>query len=384
MTGHRSISITGMVLAVIFLASLWLPMIDNCFNLFPSITGNEKSQLSMLPEIGPDRKSVVDFYNKFVKYFIDNFGFRTALIRWNSLLKLKLLKVEEFPKVLVGKDDWLYLIKDDEGNNALDYYRVTRPFASDKEIAVWVQPLLEVKSRCEKKGARFILAFAPMKTRIYPEYIPRHLEPLRSRTRLDQVVEYLEKNTDLTCVDMGRAVLDGKKNHVVFLKHDVHWNGYGSFYAYTMLADSLARFYPGMEPRAMDDYALETGVIQGGDLASMLGLKDMFSETVYLLKPKFAERAKRVPVSYPVKSSRFSDAFESHDATRPRALVFHDSFFNFIKPYLSEHFSRMACFQSYNRIDLTLLDREKPDVVIYEMAESFIQKSPAYVTLLGN
>ena len=43
----------------------------------------------------------------------------------------------------------------------------------------------------------------------------------------------------------------------------------------------------------------------------------------------------------------------------------------------------MACFQSYNRIDLSLLDIEKPDVVIYEMAESFIQKSPAYVTPLS-
>ena len=79
-----------------------------------------------------------------------------------------------------------------------------------------------------------------------------------------------------------------------------------SFYAYRMLAGYLARFYPRLKPRTMEDYTLVTGEIQGGDLASMLGLKDMFSETVYLLNPKFVSRAKRVPVLYPVKSSRFS------------------------------------------------------------------------------
>ena len=94
-----------------------------------------KAQLSQLPELRPDRKSLVDFHNKFVKYFIDNFGFRNTLIRWNSLLRLKFLKVESFPRSWLGKDDWLYLIKDDDGNNALDYYRVTRPFADEREIA---------------------------------------------------------------------------------------------------------------------------------------------------------------------------------------------------------------------------------------------------------
>lgn len=384
MEGRRATFITGIVVASVFIASIWLPTIDNCFNIVPGITGNEKSQLSTLPELRPEMKSILSFYNRFVRGFIDNFGFRNALIRWDSLLKLKLLKVDEFPKVLVGKEDWLYLIKDDEGNNALDYYRVTRPFNDDKEIAGWVRPLLEVKKRCDRKGVRFVLAIAPMKTRIYPEYIPRYLQPLRKTTRLDQLREYLRKNTDIDFIDMGQAVLEGKNKHIVFLKHDVHWNGYGAFCAYRMLAAYLSRFYPHMEPRTLDDYILETRVMQGGDLASMLGLKDMFSETVTMLKPKYSPRAVTVSAPYVAKSSRFSEFFESKNRSLKRAIVFHDSFFNFIKPHLAEHFSRMACFQSYNRIDLSLLDAEKPDVVIYEMAESFLQKSPAYVTPISD
>jgi len=372
--------ITSIALTAIFITSLWIPTIDNLFNIAPSITGNEKSMLSQLPEFKLDRKSIVDFHNKFVKYFIDNFGFRNTLIRWNSMLKLKFLKVAQFPKVLVGKDEWLYLIKDDEGNNALDYFRAVKPFLTEKEIADWVQPMVDIKKYCDRKGIRFLLVFCPMKLRIYPEYVPRYLEPVRETTRLDQILAYLNKHTDINCIDLGVAIMKVKKQHVVFLKHDVHWNAVGAFYGYRRIAAELAEFYPQLKPRPITDYNLVPETIQGGDLASMLGLKDRFSETIYLLNPKYKQRSMKVALSYQVKSSRFTEVFENADRSLPRAIVYHDSFFNFVKPFMAEHLSRMVCFQSYNRVDLSLLDAEKPDIVIYEMAESFSQKSPAYVT----
>jgi hypothetical protein len=336
--------------------------------------------LSLLPEFKPDRKSIVDFHNKFVKYFIDNFGFRNTLIRWNSLMRLKLLKVDQFPKVLVGKDEWLYLIKDDEGNNALDYFRAVKPFSSDKEIAEWVHPLVTIKKYCDGKGIRFLLVFCPMKPRIYPEYVPQYLQPVRETTRLDQILSYLHRHTDINCIDLGVTMLEARKRQVVFLKHDVHWNPVGAFYGYRAIAGELARFYPRLKPYSFDDYSLAPEKIQGGDLASMLALKDMFSETIYLLNPKYPQRAARIPAAYQVKSSRFTEVFENADTSLPRAVVYHDSFFNFVKPFLAEHLSRMSCFQSYYRVDLSLLGVEKPDIVIYEMAESFSQKSPVYVT----
>jgi alginate O-acetyltransferase complex protein AlgJ len=372
--------ITSIAVTAIFVTSLWIPTIDNLCNFAPSITGNEKSMLSQLPEFKLDRKSIIDFHNKFVKYFIDNFGFRNTLIRWNSLVKLNFLKVAQFPKVLVGKDEWLYLIKDDEGNNALDYFRAVKPFATEKEVADWVQPLVDIKKYCGRRGIRFLLVFCPMKPRIYPEYVPRYLEPVRKTTRLDQILVYLDKHSNIDSIDLGGALLEAKKQHVVFLKHDVHWNAVGAFYGYRRIAKELAQFYPRLKPHLITDYNLVPETIHGGDLASMLGLKDRFSETIYLLNPKYTPHASKVPILYPVKGSRFTEVFENTDRSLPRAIVYHDSFFNFVKPFIAEHFSRMVCLQSYNRVDLSLLDVEKPDIVIYEMAESFAQKSPAYVT----
>ena len=215
---------TGLAVAAVFVASLWIPTVDNLFNVAPGLTGNEKSSLQQLPGFKPDLKTIADIQKKFVKYFINEFGFRNALIRWNSLLRLKYLKVERFPKVLVGADNWLYLIKDDDGNNVLDYYRVTQPFTSEREVAAWVQPLVDVKKECDRRGIRFLVVFAPMKTRIYPEYIPRNLAPLRSETRLDQLEAYMKKRTNIDFVDLAPAILEEKKLHRVYFKHDVHWN----------------------------------------------------------------------------------------------------------------------------------------------------------------
>lgn len=376
----KAAHITGLAVAAVLVASLWIPTVDNLFNIAPGLTGNAKSQLSKLPELKPSLKSVADFHKKYVKLFINDFGFRNALIRWNSLLRLEFLKVRRFPKVLVGTDDWLYLIKDDDGNNVLDYYRVTRPFANEREVAEWAAPLLALKKQCDRRGVRLLVVFAPMKTKIYPEYMPPNLEPLRKATRLDQVEAYLAKKSGLDFIDLSPAVLEAKKRYRVYFKHDVHWNTYGAFYGYRAMIEELGRSIPGMKPLAMDAYSIEPRVFPGGDLARMLGLSDRFREEYFIFTLKSGSRVKRVPLPYPVKISRFSEAYEAPDRSLPRAVVFHDSFFNFNKQFMAEHFSRMVCFQSYNRVDFSIIDREKPDVVIYEMVESFAQKSPSYVT----
>ncbi len=380
MAGGKASYITGMAVAAVLVASLWIPAVDNLFNIAPRLTGNESSQLSKLPELKPGLKYIAEFHKKYVKFFINDFGFRSVLIRWNSLLRLELLRVERFPKVLVGKDDWLYLIKDDDGNNVLDYYRVTRPFANEREVAAWARPLLAMKKQCDRRGIRLLVVFAPMKTRVYPEYMPENYSPLRNVTRLDQVKAYLEKSSDVDFIDLGPAVLEGKKSHRVYFKHDVHWNTYGAFYGYQAIMEKLGRSMPGLKPLAMDAYAVEPHVLPGGDLAGMLGLKDRFKEEYFIFTLKSGSRVKRIPVPYQAKVSRFSDAYEAADRSLPRAIVFHDSFFNFDKQFMAEHFSRLVCFQSYNRVDFSIVDIERPDLVLFEMVESFTQKSPSYVT----
>ena len=383
MNESRIKSAVNIAIIALFIGALWLPALESVFHFAPELESSEQRRLSDLPELRMNRKSIIEFQSKFMKYFVDNFGFRNYLIRFNSLMKLKFLKVEQFPKVLVGKDDWLFLIKDDEGNNALDYYRSIKLFGDEREIAEWAQPLADMKKRLDRMGIRFIVVFVPMKPRVYTEYVPRYYRPVRDTTRLVQAIPYLNTRAGIEAVDIGGDVLEGKKLHRVFYKHDVHWNAYGAFSAYRGICAALAGWYPRMKPLSLEDFSVATAEFQGGDLANMLGLKDRFTEDNYVFTPKKGAAYRSVPVAYEVKASRFTEAFETGNPSLPRAVVFHDSFFNYVKPFLAGHFSRLACFQVYSRADFSLIEREKPDVVIYEIAESFLQKAPAYVTPLN-
>ncbi len=379
---NRYATATNILITVLLLSVLWLPIADNIFNIAPPLPNTEQRSLSELPKLRLDRRSIADFHGKFVKYFIDNFGFRNHLIRWNSLFKLKVLGVNQFPKVLVGRDDWLYLVKDDDGNNPLDFYRAIGIFRNPEEVAAWAGPLVEIDRRLREKGIRFIVLFAPMKPSVYPEYIPGYFRPVRNVTRLDQVKEYLKKETRVEFIDLLKSVKEGKEGRRVFFKYDVHWNSYGAYFAYRRIQEDLAGRYPSMRPASLEDFRVKWILMPGGDLAGMLGLKDRFMEEYPDFKPARKQRAERVPVAYPAKFSRFTEAFETRDGSLPRGVVIHDSFFNFIKPFMAEHFSRLACFQGYSRFDFSVIEREKPDVVFFEMVESYTQKSPAYVTLL--
>ncbi len=366
------------ILIALFLLAIWLPNIGSIFGIAPG-ESSEQRAMTKLPELSMDRKSIINFQSKFMKYYVDNFGFRNVLIRWNSLFKLNVLKVDQFSKVLVGKDGWLYLIKDDEGNNSLDYYRSLSLFSSEKEMAEWAKPLADVKKYLDRKGCRLLVAFVPMKPRVYPEYVPAYLRPVQEETRLDQMMRYLQERTDIEAIDLGPDLIAEKKEHPMFLKHDVHWNGYGAYYAYRAIINKLSGSLTWKEPRRLDEYKLEIHDFTGGDLANMLGLKDRYTEKIYLLTPKTGWKCKITPMTYPAPFSRFTEAFDTVGGQGPKALVFHDSFYNFLKPFVAEHLGRMACFQSYGRFDAAVVEIEKPDIVIFEIAEHFLLKSPAYV-----
>jgi hypothetical protein len=370
----------GIILTAVFIILLWLPLSDGIFNFAPAITQTEKSALSLLPPIKFDLQSIRYFQRIFIRLFIDHFGFRNALIKWNSLLKLKVFKINIFPKVIVGKDNWLYLSKEDDGLSVLEYYRAVDLF-SESELNEWMEPLYSLNNNLAKKGIKLYVVFAPMKDAIYPEYKPDYLQPKNKFWRLDQVKKNIAARGLVNAIDLRVALTKRKRDQRIFYKHDVHWNYIGGFFAYQEIAKTVMKDYPVFRHYDINDYTITEVDFKGGDLANLLGLKDSFTETYYLLKPRFNPRARPAEVSYSFSGSKFTEAFAVNVSTLPKAVVFHDSFFNMIKPFLSEHFSRMACFQSYSRIDMSVIDREKPDIVIYEMAEAYLQ-NPSYIKIL--
>jgi len=106
--------------------------------------------------------------------------------------------------------------------------------------------------------------------------------------------------------------------------------------------------------------------VPGMDLAGMLGVTGALSEEDLALVPRSPRRAR---VLEPVRpDAHFMEArivTEQPDSTRPRAVVFRDSFGSALVPFLSEHFSRAVYLWQYN-VDPEIVLAERARVVIQE------------------
>ena len=84
------------------------------------------------------------------------------------------------------------------------------------------------------------------------------------------------------------------------------------------------------------------------------------------LRPRSPRRARIVEPPQP--DSRLMDGrlvTEQTDRSRPRAVVFRDSFGSALIPFLAEHFSRAVYLWQYN-VDPDVVRAEHADVVIQE------------------
>lgn len=108
----------------------------------------------------------------------------------------------------------------------------------------------------------------------------------------------------------------------------------------------------------------------------MLALNKPFEEVwqgLLPLRPRIAgiadahmtDRQKSLPEVYR------PDAYEIADLALPKAIVLHDSFGLPLRPYLAPHFRRVLFLWQRN-MEISILEREKPDVVIQEMCERFL------------
>lgn len=84
--------------------------------------------------------------------------------------------------------------------------------------------------------------------------------------------------------------------------------------------------------------------------------------------PKTPRISRSVQVAYrsTVKGTSVDAQVTNKDL--PKLVMFRDSFANHLIAYMSENFSR-SVYISPPRIDYTILEQEKPDIVIFEIVE---------------
>jgi alginate O-acetyltransferase complex protein AlgJ len=289
-------------------------------------------------------------------------------LHWLTLVDVDWLRITPSPKVILGKRGWLFYAEKAPG---LDY-QSKRPFTAE-QLDHWRRMLEARRDWLARRHIRFLFVIAPDKQSIYPEVLPRTVRQEQAAdTRLDQLMDHLRANSDVTVVDLRECLRQVKNQERVYHVTDSHWNDRGAYAAYRVLAETLRQWFPECRPRARAEFREVLRRGGGSDCAVVLGLADRISEEYLDLAARFPERAHLADpdVALPISPIEPRFSMEQADPALPRAVMFRDSFGAQLVPFLSEHFRRIVYItEPAPMFDTNVIERERPDIVIQEMVE---------------
>jgi alginate O-acetyltransferase complex protein AlgJ len=324
------------------------------------------------------KEGFATFTAKFDSYFNDRSMLRKSLIAARNLVKVAAFGVSGSPQVLLGSNRWLFFA----GDNSIESYLRTQPL-TPQELAQW-KAAVDARGRwLAERNIKFVMCVPPDKYTIYSEMLPQFLKPVNDKSRLDQLVECLRDDPYVQFVDVRPALIARKKDCQLYYKNDTHWNDEGAFVAYGELMKPIQKDFPIIKIVGPDD------VIRGtrhttGDLAKLIELKPYFKEDSaqlhlknqkHTILPESVVHAVALLGYLPMDTHRPYLATAKPAPELPRLLFVHDSFCMPMMAWLPDAASR-ATFWWQRDLDADLINKEKPNAVIWEITERFLMTPP--------
>jgi hypothetical protein len=352
--------ISDWLLITIFLITLWLPLADSYFHCDPTPPAKENRNLTPAPQWKWTKKALQKFPLAWEAYYKDHFGWRNSLLQAHSLLLVQVLKQSTSEDIVIGEEGWLYTAND----GTLRDYQGLLPLTQE-ELEFFRQTLEARRDWLKKRNCHFLFILTPDKQSIYPEYLPNYLQNRKRKTRADQLIEYLNQNSDLDVIDARPLLRQAKSLGPLFYLTDTHWNSLGAWVIYNEIVSYLKKDFSSMPPSDLKQFHLKSKSFRG-DLALVLGLSHHLTESAPQLIPYHSPRATELP--HP-----FHRITEIKDSTLPRAVIHRDSFFNALIPFASELFEKATYIWDY-KLNTKLIENDEPDIVILEMVERMIPR----------
>jgi len=370
---------------VVLLAALCAPLAWMTIGATLDVSQMEQRTLAKWPDLPGDARQWARYPRRVERAFTDRMGLRLELTRGQALLETTLFGTSPTPKLVVGRDGWLFFGEDE----VVAHARRVRPLPP-AALARWADVLEARREWLRRQGAEFLFVLVPDKHLVYPEHLPRGLAPASGTHPVEQLSAELARRGRVAHVDL-LAVLEAEKRRAaqaatgdateappLYHKTDTHWNDLGAYRAYVEILAAAGRLVPELAddaPVAVTETHLRS---PGLGLAQIVGLGRFMHEDVPVLTP--IRPAAAVPAT---ERARYEDrvarqlplVLGTGDPSMPRAVVFRDSFSNALVPFLSEHFERIVWVWDRDVLPEVVL-REQPDLVIQEVVGRFLERRP--------
>jgi alginate O-acetyltransferase complex protein AlgJ len=357
-------------LAGIFLAVISFGLVFRLFNSDVKALLSERRDAKQLPVLQTD--SVRAYTRELDNYLNDQLPGRNNIVISNNLAEYAVFgQLINNSIVHFGEDGWMFFI----AGPCRENFENRHPLSGNdlKKMA----EVLEARNQWLKtQGIKFYLAFPPTTHFIYEEKIGPRLWRYSRKSKLDQLLEYLVKNTDIDLIDLYHPIIAEKRNSdtILYYQGNSHWNYFGGYIAYKAIIERISKDFPATgTPIPLRDIRWVHDYEYTADLLKLLAINDFYS--YHENRPLIMEKIK-VDTIYPTYLGFASPAppyiYVSSKKDCPSLMVYGDSFAGALMAYLPYNFSRIIGLWT-PLLYPEIIEKEKPDIVIQEMADYTIK-----------
>ncbi|HWR41607.1 alginate O-acetyltransferase AlgX-related protein [Sporomusa sp.] len=267
-------------------------------------------------------------------------------------------------KVLIGKDGWLFLQNDT--NRVVEQNNGTLKL-TEIELKKWLRTLESRFAILKNRGIKYYFLIAPNKESIYPEYLPD--DYIISDDRLVYQLLNACKPYNLPVYYPVDTLKLYKSEHQLYPSGNTHWNGIGGFIAYQYVMNIIKKDF--------DTNILDWEEINFVDEETSQDLGNKLTPprtSIFSWGKVKLPRAQIIYDNKAINSGKIQITLNKNTSL-PTAAIFHDSFIEFLLPFIMESFSKIYLFHT-PCLDYDLIEKINPDVVISEMVERFLIQPP--------
>lgn len=292
------------------------------------------------------------------------------------------------PKALLGRHGWLFLCNAPTVGQLLGRIAL-EPHQHEEYRAAFTARW----ERFEDLGVPYLFLPVPMKELVYRELLPEGFEIAATDLPVDRLLAMFESDPRVEIEDLRPRMRDARLEADVYFRTDTHLSAIGGHCLYRAIAGHRASRRLGIEPRPITDFPVrieapfqaglahqeKVSLIDDSLVPSGPADADGYDEIAVLSD----EREIYAGLSPPAEAPSSYEGFK--EPTRilqwpdrrdlPSAVVVGDSFMDRVLPYLIGHFRRLVCIWAPNP-PFSVIERERPDLVIQLIAERFLIRSP--------
>ena len=289
-------------------------------------------------------------------YVLDHFPYRNYFVLTNSLINTEIFDDNPGKNTIKGREGWIFYTG--ENNNSLMQYKGVSTY-SEEQLERIADNLIASRDYLGERDCSFILFIAPNKERVYSEYMPDEIKRSSEYCNTDQLIGYLNENTDIKVIWAYESLMEYKGRNPdmpLYYHYDTHWNNLGAFTGVKALCDELSVDIPGV--------SLERNGNSSYDLADYSGLRLVLTgkDTDYDILGLNDE--------YEIEEEEINGRFIFHNSGEDerRLMVLRDSFAINMRSCLGSLFNETD-MPHRNVFEQSMIDDFNPDIFVYETCE---------------